>query len=116
MRVSVAILSYVDTVSIGITADYESVHDLDVLVEDILYGVDELSGQRQGAADGGKPGGTSAGWMIRARSGPPRPGGRWRESSGSCRAAAASAAVPAAPNSSSISSGSRLTCSGWVFR
>lgn len=61
MRVSVAILSYVNTVSFGITADYDSVPDLDVLVRDIRYGVDELSGQRQGAADGGKPGGSAGG-------------------------------------------------------
>lgn len=43
IRISVAILSYVDTVSFGVTADYDSSPDLDVFVEGIQCGLAELS-------------------------------------------------------------------------
>ena len=43
VRISVAILSYVDTVSFGVTADYDSSSDLDVFVEGIQRGLSELS-------------------------------------------------------------------------
>jgi hypothetical protein len=42
VRISVAILSYLDHVSFGITADYESVPDLDVLAAGIGRALDEL--------------------------------------------------------------------------
>jgi hypothetical protein len=42
VRISVAILSYVDTVSFGVTADYDSTPDLDVFVEGILRSLAEL--------------------------------------------------------------------------
>lgn len=42
VRLSVAILSYVDTVSFGVTADYESVPDLDVLATGIGRALAEL--------------------------------------------------------------------------
>ena len=42
VRISVAILSYVDTVSFGVTADYDSSSDLDVFVEGIQRGLSEL--------------------------------------------------------------------------
>jgi diacylglycerol O-acyltransferase / wax synthase len=45
VRISVAIVSYVGTVSFGITADYDSAPDLDVFVEGIQHGLAELSGQ-----------------------------------------------------------------------
>jgi WS/DGAT/MGAT family acyltransferase len=44
VRISVAILSYVDTVAFGITADYDSSADLDVFVRGIRRGLAELSG------------------------------------------------------------------------
>jgi diacylglycerol O-acyltransferase len=44
VRISVAILSYLDNVTFGVTADYESVPDLDVLVQGIRRGLDELTG------------------------------------------------------------------------
>jgi diacylglycerol O-acyltransferase / wax synthase len=44
VRISVAILSYVDSVSFGVTADYDSVPDLDVFVEGIRRGLAELNG------------------------------------------------------------------------
>jgi len=43
VRISVAILSYVDTVSFGVTADYDSAPDLDVFTEGIRRGLAELS-------------------------------------------------------------------------
>ena len=44
VRISVAILSYVDTVSFGVTADYDSSPDLDTFVEGIRHSLTELSG------------------------------------------------------------------------
>jgi len=43
VRISIAILSYLDTVSFGVTADYDSVPDLDVLVQGIQRALAELS-------------------------------------------------------------------------
>jgi diacylglycerol O-acyltransferase / wax synthase len=43
VRISVAILSYVDTVSFGVTADYDSSPDLDLFVAGIRRGLAELS-------------------------------------------------------------------------
>jgi diacylglycerol O-acyltransferase len=43
VRISVAILSYVDTVSFGVTADYDSSPDLDVFLEGIQCGLAELN-------------------------------------------------------------------------
>ena len=42
IRISVAILSYVDAVSFGVTADHDAVPDLDVFVRGIRLGLDEL--------------------------------------------------------------------------
>ena len=42
VRISVAILSYVDSVSFGITADYESAPDLDVFTTGIGRGLAQL--------------------------------------------------------------------------
>jgi small basic protein len=47
VRISIAILSYLDTVSFGITADYDAVPDVDVLVQGIRRGLAELGGQPQ---------------------------------------------------------------------
>lgn len=44
-RISIAILSYLDTVSFGIIADYDAVPDVDVLVRGIRRGLAELGGQ-----------------------------------------------------------------------
>ena len=44
VRISVAILSYVDDVAFGVTADYDSSADLDVFVGGIRRGLTELSG------------------------------------------------------------------------
>jgi diacylglycerol O-acyltransferase len=44
VRISVAILSYVHTVSFGVTADYDSFPDLDLFVAGIRRGLAELSG------------------------------------------------------------------------
>jgi diacylglycerol O-acyltransferase / wax synthase len=46
VRLSVAIFSYLDTFSFGLTADYEAVPDLPVLLEGIDRGVAEL-GKRE---------------------------------------------------------------------
>ena len=43
VRLSVAILSYVDEITFSVTADYGSVPDLDVFVEGIKHGLAELS-------------------------------------------------------------------------
>jgi hypothetical protein len=43
VRISVAIFSYLDQFSFGITADYDAVTDLDVLAEGIGLGVAELA-------------------------------------------------------------------------
>jgi diacylglycerol O-acyltransferase / wax synthase len=42
VRISVAILSYLDTVSFGVTADYDSAPDLDTFTEGIRRGLAEL--------------------------------------------------------------------------
>jgi diacylglycerol O-acyltransferase / wax synthase len=46
VRISVAILSYVDDVTFGVTADYDSSADLDVFVGGIRRGLAELGGGR----------------------------------------------------------------------
>jgi small basic protein len=43
VRISIAILSYLDTVSFGVTADYDAVPDVDVLVQGIKRGLAELA-------------------------------------------------------------------------
>jgi len=43
VRISIAILSYLDTVSFGVTVDYDSVPDVDVLVQGIQRALAELS-------------------------------------------------------------------------
>jgi len=43
VRISIAILSYLDTVSFGVTADHDAVPDLDVLVQGIQRALAELS-------------------------------------------------------------------------
>jgi len=48
VRISAAILSYVDTVSFGVTADHDSLPDLDVFVEGIKRGLAELRGLAAG--------------------------------------------------------------------
>jgi diacylglycerol O-acyltransferase len=45
VRISIAILSYLDTVSFGVTADYDSVPDVDVLVQGIQHGLADLAPQ-----------------------------------------------------------------------
>jgi WS/DGAT/MGAT family acyltransferase len=58
VRISIAILSYLDTVSFGVTADYDSVPDVDVLVQGIQRGLAELAPQPAGAPQPAIPGGT----------------------------------------------------------
>jgi hypothetical protein len=48
VRISIAILSYLDTVSFGVTADHDSVPDVDVLVQGIQRALAELSAQPAG--------------------------------------------------------------------
>ena len=43
VRIAVAIFSYLDTVSFGVTADYDSLPDLNVFVDGIRRGLTELS-------------------------------------------------------------------------
>lgn len=43
VRIAIAILSYLDTVSFGITADYDAVPDIDVLIQGIRRGLAELA-------------------------------------------------------------------------
>jgi len=43
VRISIAILSYLDTVSFGVTADYDAVPDVDILVQGIGRGLAELA-------------------------------------------------------------------------
>jgi len=45
VRLSVAILSYVDTVSFGVTADYDAAPDLDTFTEGIRRSLAELGGR-----------------------------------------------------------------------
>jgi diacylglycerol O-acyltransferase len=49
VRISIAILSYVDSVSFGVTADYDSSPDLDVFIEGIQRGLVELKRGRPDA-------------------------------------------------------------------
>jgi diacylglycerol O-acyltransferase len=48
VRISVAILSYVDSVSFGVTADYDAALDLDTFTEGIRRGLADLGGGAQG--------------------------------------------------------------------
>jgi len=48
LRIGVAIFSYLDRFSFGITADYNAVPDLDVLAEGIRRGLTELGGHFAG--------------------------------------------------------------------
>ena len=48
VRISIAILSYLDTVSFGVTADYDSAPDLDTFTEGIRRGLAELGGGARG--------------------------------------------------------------------
>jgi hypothetical protein len=50
VRISIAILSYLDTVSFGITADYDAVPDVDVVVQGIRRGLAELAAQPEAEA------------------------------------------------------------------
>jgi diacylglycerol O-acyltransferase / wax synthase len=45
LRTGVAIFSYLDTISFGITADYDAVPDLEILIDGIGRGLAELDGQ-----------------------------------------------------------------------
>jgi hypothetical protein len=46
VRISIAIVSYLDTVSLGVTADHNAVPDIEVLIEGIGHGLAELVGPR----------------------------------------------------------------------
>jgi diacylglycerol O-acyltransferase len=59
VRISIAILSYLDTVSFGVTADYESVPDVDVLVQGIQRGLAELARPPAGEPQPAGPGGAA---------------------------------------------------------
>ena len=50
IRISIAILSYLDTVTFGITADYDAVPDVDVVVQGIRRGLAELAAQPEAEA------------------------------------------------------------------
>ena len=60
VRISVAIFSYLDRFTFGITADYDAVPDLDILADGIGRGVAELAdhavGLRKGRAAGQRKG------------------------------------------------------------
>ena len=58
VRISIAILSYLDTVSFGVTADYDSVPDVDVLVQGIQRALAELAPRPAGAPQPAIPAGT----------------------------------------------------------
>ena len=45
LRTGVAIFSYLDTISFGITADYDAVPDLEIVIDGIGRGLAELAGQ-----------------------------------------------------------------------
>jgi diacylglycerol O-acyltransferase len=45
VRISVAILSHVNSVSFGVTADYDAALDLDTFTEGIRRGLAELGGE-----------------------------------------------------------------------
>jgi diacylglycerol O-acyltransferase / wax synthase len=55
LRIGVAIISYLDRFSFGITADYDAVPDLRVLVRGIGHGLAELEAHAEGAQPG-RPG------------------------------------------------------------
>lgn len=44
LRIAVAIFSYLDTISFGVTADYDAVPDLEILIDGIGHGLTELDG------------------------------------------------------------------------
>ena len=44
LRIAAAIFSYLDTISFGVTADYDAVPDLEVLIDGIGRGRTELDG------------------------------------------------------------------------
>lgn len=59
LRTGVAIFSYLDTISFGITADYDAVPDLQVLVDGIDRGLSELEGEPASAGPASAAPGTT---------------------------------------------------------
>src|SRR5262249_11476962 len=75
VRISVAIFSYLDRFSFGITADYSAASDLDVLTKGIRRGLTELQAQsaapRRAAPAGGQRRATRRAGQTRERVSPP---------------------------------------------
>jgi hypothetical protein len=55
VRISVAMFSYLDTISFGITTDYDFLPDLDIMIDGIGHGLAELGAHPQQAAPAPKP-------------------------------------------------------------
>jgi diacylglycerol O-acyltransferase len=58
LRTGVAIFSYLDTISFGVTADYDTVPDLQILIDGIGRGLSELDGAPASAGPAGAAPGT----------------------------------------------------------
>lgn len=59
LRTGVAIFSYLDTISFGITADYDAVPDLQILIDGIGRGLSELDGEPASAGPASAAPGTT---------------------------------------------------------
>jgi diacylglycerol O-acyltransferase len=55
VRISIAMFSYLDTISFGITTDYDFLPDLDIMIDGIGHGLAELGAHPQQAAPAPKP-------------------------------------------------------------
>src|SRR5262249_57235429 len=73
VRISVAIFSYLDRFSFGITADYSAATDLDVLTKGIRRGLAELAAQPAAARRAADPAGAKPPGPAPAPAPPPRP-------------------------------------------
>jgi diacylglycerol O-acyltransferase len=72
LRISIAIFSYLDRISFGVTADYSSVPDIDILAEGISRGLAELG--PAGESKPARPSGPAQRGKPAKRSTPAQPG------------------------------------------
>jgi diacylglycerol O-acyltransferase / wax synthase len=96
VRISIAIFSYLDRFSFGITADYSAAPDLDVLVKGIRRGLAELQAQAPAARRAAAPAGAKRSGAAPGQRRATAPGGTGRRAADGARTAGTPARRPAA--------------------
>jgi hypothetical protein len=100
VRISIAIFSYLDRFSFGITADYNAAPDLDVLVKGIRRGLAELQAQSSAVRRAAAPGGAKRPAATPAKRPAAIPAKRRATGSGQRRATAPAGTRPRTAGSS----------------